>query len=180
MNRTELEAGIRRFHEESFGWALSCCDRSVPDAEDVLQTAYMKIMAGRARFEGHSKFRTWLFGVIRLTAREHHRRELRQDRLAGRTQAQWQDRGSVRSHAGDGADAGIIARIEDRERAQRLADALERLTERQREVLHLVFYQDLSVAEAAEIMAVSIGSARTHYDRGKKRLKELLMEAAKR
>jgi RNA polymerase sigma-70 factor (ECF subfamily) len=45
---------------------------------------------------------------------------------------------------------------------------------RQQDVLHLVFYQGLTVEEAAHVMAVSVGAARTHYARGKARLAELL------
>jgi len=52
--------------------------------------------------------------------------------------------------------------------------AMKSLPRRQREALHLVFYQDLSLSEAAEVMGISIGSARQHYDRGKKRLRECL------
>jgi RNA polymerase sigma-70 factor (ECF subfamily) len=65
---------------------------------------------------------------------------------------------------------------EDRESAEALCAALERLPERQREVLHLVFYQDLSIADAAEVMEISLGSARTHYERGKARLRLFLKE----
>lgn len=179
MNRTDLEAGIRRLHAESFGWAMSCCDRSVADAEDVLQAAYMKILDGRAKFGERSRFRTWLFGVIRLTAQEQRRREERRTRLA-EVHAESTTRETNPAATGDDAGAAILARIDDRAQARRLERAMRQLTERQREVLHLVFYQDMSVAEAAEIMDVSIGSARTHYDRGKKRLRNLLMEAAER
>ena len=38
----------------------------------------------------------------------------------------------------------------------------------------LVFYQELSVAEAASVLGISVGTARTHYQRGKQRLRELL------
>jgi len=41
-------------------------------------------------------------------------------------------------------------------------------------VLHLVFAEDFTVEGAAAVMGIGVGSARTHYDRGKKRLKALL------
>ncbi len=57
---------------------------------------------------------------------------------------------------------------------QVLHGALVQLAPRQREVIALVFQQDLSIAEAAAVMGVTLGSASVHYDRGKKKLLELL------
>src|SRR3954465_13892666 len=70
----DLDAELARHHQAAFGWALACCrwDRSA--AEDVLQTAYLKIVDGRARFADQSEFRAFLFGVIRRTAGEERRR----------------------------------------------------------------------------------------------------------
>jgi len=167
MKSTELEAQLETLHSESFGWALHCCDRDEMEAEDVLQTAYLKVVSGRARHGGRSSFKTWFFGVIRRTAQEAQRttsQRNRQERILRLVEDETDDR-SVQDPQRE---------LERKERGQRLLRALGGLSDRQRETLHLVFYQDLTVAEAAEVMGVSLGSARTHYERGKGRLRVLL------
>jgi len=158
---SELAARLEALHDASFGWAVHCCDGDHEDAGDVLQASYVKVLAGRAVFEERSSFRTWLFGVIRFTALEMRRRGARELVLAARHEP---------GEAPSGADEALLA-AEERERLQH---ALAQLPDRQREVLHLVFYQGLSVSDAAEVMLVSVGSARVHYDRAKKRLRSLL------
>jgi RNA polymerase sigma factor (sigma-70 family) len=163
MTSRELEAWLERLHEESFGWALSCCSGEHARAEDVLQSAYVRVISGRAVYSERSTFRTWLFGVIRRVAIEHNRREHKEQK------------GTLRlEHPAVPDIADSRSRPDDFESARALHAALSELPERQREILHLVFYQDMSIAEASEVMEISVGSARTHYERGKARLRTLL------
>ncbi len=159
----DLEAALHALHEASFGWARSCCHGDPDDAADVLQTTYCKVLSGSAVFSGRSSLRTWLFGIIRFTALEHRRRGVRE--------LPFDDIAEPASPATSADDLVIEA-----ETVAALRAALTRLPDRQREVLHLVFHAELSVADAADAMGVSVGTARVHYDRGKKRLRELLAD----
>ncbi len=162
MDASELRAQLEALHPESFGWALACSDPS--RAESVLQQSYLKVLEGRARYEGRSSFKTWFFGVVRNTAREDARRAIwRKLRLLPQEEAEQVTRPPA---AEDALFASDLRRAMER--------TLALLPRRQREVLHLVFYQELTLEEAAVAMSVSVGSARTHYERGKKRLRELL------
>jgi RNA polymerase sigma-70 factor (ECF subfamily) len=166
MSLKELEAWLERLHEESFGWALSCSCGDAARAEDVLQTAYVRVISGRAVYGQRSSFRTWFFGVIRRVAFEENRRVRTERKRMALLESP-----TVQAMADERA-----VRPDEFESAHALRAALEQLPERQRAVLHLVFYQDMSIADAAEVMEISVGSARTHYERGKARLRLLLEE----
>src|SRR6266851_1394140 len=78
MLEESLEQELRSLHSASFAWAVACCGYRRDEAEDVLQSVYLKMIEGRAHFHGKSSFKTWLFGVIRLTAKEKHRQTVRE------------------------------------------------------------------------------------------------------
>jgi len=161
----QLERELDQLHPAAFGWALACCAGDRAAAEDALQASYLKILDGRARFDGRASFRTWLFSVVRLTAAEQRRRA-----ALGR----WLPLALLGPTADGRPDpATTLARADA---TRRLVAALDTLPRRQREVLHLVFYQELTIAEAAEVAGVSVGTARTHYERGKTALRKLLKE----
>jgi RNA polymerase sigma-70 factor (ECF subfamily) len=161
----DLRAALERHHAESMGWAMACCGFDRSEASDVLQDSYLKVLDGRAVFRGEASFRTWLFGVVRRTAAEHRRNVFRRVSSLFRI-----DHLDLAVEATD-----PHAAIDGRAAEDRLRAALRRLPARQRQVLHLVFQEDMTVEAAAGVMGVSVGSARTHYARGKARVRELLL-----
>jgi RNA polymerase sigma-70 factor (ECF subfamily) len=135
-------------------------------AEDILHTAYVKILEGKATFGERSSFKTWLFAVIRRTACGSRTRLF--NRLETLTSRFW----GPASTEGDAEKSLYESEIQKYMRSM-----LEKLSERQREVLQLVFYHELTIEDSARVMGVSVGSARTHYQRAKDRLRSQIEEA---
>ena len=164
MDAQQLNEALESTHAAAFAWALSCCRGDAEVAQEVLHDVYAKVLEGNARYGGQSAFTTWLFSVIRFTASSRRRRYWLSRLLF------------VDEEKGNGVAASSLASddAESESRSSRLTAALAQLPERQRQVLHLVFYQGLTVDASAEVMGVSVGSARTHYARGKARLATLL------
>jgi RNA polymerase sigma-70 factor (ECF subfamily) len=167
MDKNELHDELERLHPASFGWALWCCDHRRDEAEEVLQAAYLKVLEGGAHFEGRAALRTWFFSVVRRTAWEQRRRRWARELLLGRWLTQ---QPALAPHpAPDEA-------LRSSEESHALLRMLAKLPARQREVLHLVFYQDLTIEEAAKVLNISLGTARIHFERGKTRLRSLLAQ----
>ncbi len=161
----ELQRQLEPLHPASFAWALRCCGGDHGEAEDVLQTAYLEILEGRARYSARSSLKTWFFGVIRRVAagrgrsRALHRRLL--ERFAG----------SAPSPQAVPDPQRLTEAASDKEQ---LALALAALPARQQQLVELVFHHDLSIRESAGVLGVSLGTARTHYARAKQRLLDAL------
>src|SRR5207253_5787802 len=52
METEELRTRLAETHASSFGWTLACCRRDASEAEEVLQIVYLKVLEGKARFDG--------------------------------------------------------------------------------------------------------------------------------
>ena len=129
--------------------------RKVHLAEEVLQETMMVVWNQADRFQGRSKATTWMLGIARNLAYNLLRREARGDRQP------------------DIAPLGE----DPAERAQRsvcVEAALDRLSPRQREVIHLVYYEELSVVEVAEILGIPEGTVKSRMHHARKALREEL------
>lgn len=158
---------VAAFHEDAFSWAVTCCAGDIEAGADTLQECYVKVVTGRAAFAGRSSLKTWWLAVVRFTALEQRRGQQRWRRMAEAFR-DWV------AALGEGSPESPITELAPPPDAGQLAAALARLPPRQAEILHLVFQQELSVSDSAAVMGISVGSARQHYERAKKRLRQEL------
>lgn len=128
--------------------------RSAVDQEDL--TTEVFLVAWRRRDELPAEPLPWLYGVARRVLANHRRAGDRRDALAERAAA----------HAADAAPdlADAVGLRAD------LARALGQLTERDRELVLLVAWEGLTVAEAAAALGCSRGAAAVRLHRARRRL----------
>lgn len=162
-----LRVQLEQCHEAAYGWALCCCQGDPVEAEEVLQATYLKVLEGTARYQERSAFKTWLFAVIRKTAADQRRTAMVRRLILARNAS----RAAVVEQPAEPSDC-----IQRSQVLLRFQEVLQALPRRQREIMALVFAQDLTLQESATVLGITLGSARRHYERGKQRLRHLLAD----
>ena len=136
--------------------------RRVGDAsDDVFQESWIRVVRARDRFDPERRFSTWLFQIANNLCRDRWRR------LSARGRAlEAVTRESVATRVPQ-SDPDV--REPDTMRTRVLT-----LPEKQREVLVLRYYQDLSEAEIAEALSIPKGTVKSRLHTAVKSLREVM------
>ena len=157
----KIRKQLKDCHHDAFFWALRCSNQDAVIAEDALQMVYLKILEGKAKFKGLSRFQTWLFSIIHNTVvdlqRSKNLRIIKEEDYGKRIKVATND---------EATEFEIGARD--------IKIGIQQLPKRQQEVMQLRFYHNMTLEEIAETLNISLGSVRQHYDRAKKKMKILL------
>lgn len=139
-DREAFGALLRRHYDRIHGLAWQMTG-SRADADDIAQDVCCTLVEKIAGFRGDAKFSTWLCGIVFNCCRDHHRRKRS---FLGLTQRLTVLAGLTRGP--DGRD------LHDR---MWIESAISRLKSPYRETVILVAGQQLTHAEAAEILGVT-------------------------
>ena len=150
---------VERYSGKAYGVALSIVG-TPQDAEDAVQTAFVRALGRIGQLRPGSPFGPWFFSVLRSTALNLRRRE------------------GLRSHpaipdttAGEDQPDRELDRTLTRER---VLEALETLPEQQRTAVVLYDLQGFSHKEIAESLGVAAGTSRAHVHHGRRALRDIL------
>ncbi|TYC21386.1 RNA polymerase sigma factor [Micromonospora sp. MP36] len=137
-----------------------------PDAEDVIQEAFVKGYRNLARYRGESSFRSWLLAIVGNETRNLHRSRSRRDGLVLRA-AEANPEPQVAEDTSIGA---VLAG----ERRDMLVQALRRLPVKDREVIVCRFFLDLSEDETVTMLGWPRGTVKSRTSRALAKLRGLL------
>ncbi|MEO8373209.1 MAG: sigma-70 family RNA polymerase sigma factor [Candidatus Solibacter sp.] len=132
---------------------------SAADAEDVVQECFLGLLRpGCAYDPERTSLRTYLFGVVRNQVLKRQRQHARISPGVSETSAA----GSPESQFLRSELEGVVAR------------AVRELPDTQREVLILAHYEQLPLAEIAQVLELEVGAVKSRLQRARAQLKETL------
>lgn len=154
------------FRRKVFGLAFSFL-RDREAAEDVTQDVFIKVWRALPGYDGRASVSTWIYAITRNASLSALR--------ARHPQASLSDPEVMEAAEAEGAESGPATDVLA-ERAA-LLKLVDRLPEKQRQVVMLFYMEDQSHEEVATMLAMPVGTVKTllHRARG-----QLLAGATKR
>lgn len=135
-------------------------------ADDLVAETFLAAFRKRRDYDpGHPDARPWLYGIATNLIGQHHREQRRQYHL--------------RQAAGpapaipDLAERAVVQLTAQATRSA-LAEAVAGLTDKDRDVLLLIAWEDLSYDEVARALGIPLGTVRSRLHRARLKLREAL------
>lgn len=133
-------------------------------ADDLAQEALLKAYLSFERFEGHSRFSTWLFRIAYNCYYDHIRKSGKED--------DWQSLEDSPKEAGNVEDEPYVDRKHEH---QQLYMAIRQLAAHEQAVILLFYMEEKSIKEIMDIMGMPSGTVRSCLSRGRQHLKQYLL-----
>ena len=147
---------LRIHYTDVYSYLRRLCG-SAADAEDLTQQTFLKVWSSLGSFAGRSKFSTWLYRIAHNTYIDFQRGNA--GNIRDRSDQWWAE--CIDKNPGPFANAA------ERQLARRLYETVDQLDEDKKQIIHLHYYQGLSIRETANVLGIATSTV-------KYRLREVL------
>jgi RNA polymerase sigma-70 factor (ECF subfamily) len=160
---------IRRYQKKVYSIAYQMSGSDPEDARDYAQEALIQVFRNLARFEGRSRFSTWLHRVVVNTCLDARRRRRRWLQMIFIRRPEKQDAADTDPVLDnlpapeDGTDP--VSNVSGEELKRDVTDAMRRLSDKQRTVFQLKVFQEMSIPEIAAATGMAEGTVKSHLFR---------------
>jgi RNA polymerase sigma-70 factor (ECF subfamily) len=169
---------IRRYQKKVYSIAYQMSGSDPEDARDCAQEALIQVFRNLGRFEGRSRFSTWLYRVVVNTCLDARRRRRRWLQMIFSRRAEKQDAADADpildslTAPEDGTDP--VSSVSGKELQRDVTEALHRLSEKQRTVFQLKVFQEMSIPEIAAATGMAEGTVKSHLFRATQSVRDQL------
>jgi RNA polymerase sigma-70 factor (ECF subfamily) len=147
--------------------------RDAADADEAVQEAFLKVFLHIGSFHEELPFETWFTRILINGCLDRRKARRRRERwLLPAQNSTADDQGRLEAVASAAESPEDILLLS--ERRARVAQAIERLPDRQRTVLLLSLYDERSPREVSEITGMNQSTVRVHLFRAVRKMRALL------
>jgi len=126
------------------------------DVDDLVQTTWLEVLLNKARYKGHSRPETWIFGIAMNLVKIYYK----DSRIRAMT-ASPEDALDQESNATDEPDAIL----EGREKLMLAIQKFSAMPEEYQALLKVLVENDIGYQELADYLAIPIGTVRSRLSR---------------
>lgn len=161
-DRRAFEELVHRYERELYSYLRRYLDDPVM-AEDAFQGAFLQVHLKCDQFDGDRRFRPWLYTIATNQAIDAQRRNRRHRMVSldrPQTSGDDYDAGSLVELLTD-RESGPSDSLEAGERRNWIQQAVKALPESLRSAVNLIYYQGLKYREAADVLAIPVGTVKS-------------------
>ncbi|QYC38025.1 RNA polymerase sigma factor SigM [Nonomuraea coxensis DSM 45129] len=135
-------------------------------AEDLVGETFLVAFSRRRSYDlAYPDARPWLFGILTKLISRHHRSEAARYRALLRAPVE---------HATESPADRVAAGVSAQAVRGELAGALASLSAKDRDVLLLIAWGDLTYEEVAQALGIPVGTVRSRLNRGRRKVRAAL------
>jgi len=160
FNKKSFEKNIRIYHDDLYRFIYSLClDEHL--AMDALQNALIKAFENQEKLKDKGKFKSWIFTIGKRETFSLLRKDKKHQPIE-----------MVEIVSDESIEENFIKEIE----ATAVGEAIKSLPQKQKEIMALHYYHDMSFEEISKELSVNVNTIRSHHHRGKSNVKEFLSQ----
>lgn len=151
---------VRRYYKLVYSFLYRMCgDKEL--AKDLTQETFIKLLNNLTKYQPSADFKSWLLTVASNHAKDYFKSKAYKDKQHTSELLEQDNR----------TEKGISSIFEKKERRKEIKRALEELPSFQREAILLKFYNELKIAEIAEVTHVSVPTVKSRLKQGLEKLR---------
>ncbi len=160
--RAAFDTLVRRYDQSVLRLALHMLGNE-QDAQDVHQEAFIKAYRHLGNFRFECSFYTWLYRIVtNLCLDQLRRRKSRREDPATVLDSSGDEMDLLANISDERAMANPARELERKVMGERIKDALDKLTPRERMVFELKHYQGLKLRTIGEMLSTTEGDGKEH------------------
>ncbi|MFK4426435.1 sigma-70 family RNA polymerase sigma factor [Bacillus sp. RC51] len=130
------------------------------DVDDIVNEVYIKMWKSVTNYDMNRSFRFWLHGIVVKQVQDWRRKSWRRFRIFEKKKMYEQDRSYI-------MDEGIL----HKETRNELAEVVQKLSYKHREVVIMRYFHEYSLDEIAVLLQIPVGTVKSRLHTALKRLR---------